>query len=53
MFTRMNHNSALIGLNDPLNDILKAPEVLRGALGDISRKSIRSDKDIFKTNVAQ
>ena len=34
-----NHNSGLIGLNDPLNYILKTPEVLRGALGDISRKS--------------
>lgn len=48
---RVNH-CALSGLNDPLNDILETPEVLRGALGDISRKSSRTDKDIFKRSPA-
>lgn len=46
-------NSPLIGPNEPLNDILKTPEVLRGGLGDISRMSIRSDEDISKMNEAQ
>lgn len=32
----VNPNSPLIGLNEPLNDILKTPEVLGGGLGDIS-----------------
>lgn len=57
MFVRVkravNPNSPLIDLNEPLNDILKTPEVPRGALGDISRMSIRSDEDISETNVAQ
>lgn len=30
-------NSSLIGPNEPLNDILKTPEVLKGGLGDISQ----------------
>lgn len=56
MFMRVkravNPNSPLIDLNEPLNDILKTPEVPRGALGDISRMSIHSE-DISETNVAQ
>lgn len=46
MFIRVSHNYAQIGLNDPLNDILKTAEVVRGALGDI--KSICSSEDIYK-----
>lgn len=46
---RVSHNYAQIGLNDPLNDILKTAEVVRGALGDI--KSICSSEDIL--NVVQ
>lgn len=57
MFTRVKRsvdpNSPLIGPNEPLNDILKTPEVLRGGPGDISRLSIRSDEDISKMNEAQ
>lgn len=57
MFRRVKRsvdpNSSLIGPNEPLNDILKTPEVLRGGLGDISRMSMRSDEDISKMNEAQ
>lgn len=57
MFMRVKRsvdpNSPLIGPNEPLNDILKTPEVLRGGLGDISRMSIRSDEDISKMIEAQ